>query len=266
GVFEEKKCFLISSPVLLPLTQFDLVLIRKEPPFDATYLYLTQILETTADQVPMVNHPRGIRNANEKLAILNFSSWIPETLVTNSAEKIIDFQKRIQDDLVIKPLNLMAGKNIIRLKFKSRTAARTVRKATRNSREFVMAQRFLKGRGKTADKRILILDGDVLTAFEKCAPKGDFRSNLSLGATARSTKLTAKEMKLVKELKPYLLREGLRFVGIDVLCERLIEINVTCPSGLVEARDLYPQRGLAAAWAGSLEKFASCRGVQISGH
>ncbi len=260
-IFEKSEKFRISNPSSSPITKFDLVLIRKEPPFDATYLYLTYLLEMAADKVPMVNHPRGIRNINEKLAILNFPSLIPETLVASSVSKILEFQRRLKIDLVLKPLNLMGGKNIVRVKYGSRKVQSILRKTTQNEKEYIMAQRFLETgtSAKGKDKRILLVNGEVLTAFEKRPPKGDFRSNLSLGGTAHPTDLTPTERKLVKTLKPYLMREGLFFAGVDILCEKLIEINVTCPSGLSDATGLYPRRGLGAEWADALEKFASCR-------
>ncbi len=292
SILEKEKIFRIAEPVPFALTQFDLVLIRKEPPFDETYLYLTHLLETAARQgtslrsatcpwsvttgrycsrnpgqargifrckVPMVNHPTGIRNANEKLAILNFPDLIPETLVTSSGSEILKFQARLQQDIVIKPLNLMGGKDIVRIQYGAKSAASSINQATRYGKKFIMAQRFLQWGRKDKDKRILLLNGEVLAAFEKQPPRGEFRSNLSLGGTAHRTQLTSKEKKIVRRLKPYLLREGIYFAGVDVLCEKLIEINVTCPSGLYDATMLYPRRGLVKTWANSLESFASYR-------
>ncbi len=259
GILESKKTFGIEKPVPFIFTQFDLVLIRKEPPFDETYLYLTYLLETAARKVPMVNHPAGIRNVNEKLAILHFPDLIPETLVTSSASGILKFQARLKQDIVIKPLNLMGGKDIVRIKCGSRDAAATIGRATRYGKKYVMAQRFLQWNRNAKDKRILLLNGEVLTAFERQPPRGEFRSNLGLGGTAHRTQLSPQEKKIVGKLKPYLRREGISFAGIDVLCGKLIEINVTCPSGLYDATILYPRRELVKAWANSLESFASCR-------
>jgi glutathione synthase len=246
-----------ASSLRSPLTAFDLVLIRKEPPFDANYLYLTYLLEQASDRVPMVNHPRGIRNANEKLAILHFPSWIPETLVTSSAEKILQFQRRLKDDLVLKPLDEKGGKGTVLTRYKDRTAKTIMERSTCRGKKVILAQRMLRGKGIHGEKRIVLLNGQILTAFEKRPPKGDFRANLSLGGTCHPAHLTPQEHKLVRQMRSYLLKEGLLFVGLDVLANRLIEVNVTCPAGLTDAKMLYPQLALAETWADSLEDLAA---------
>ena len=252
------QTYRLSEPASYPLTRFDLILIRKEPPFDLNYLYLTYLLELVSGKVPVVNHPRGIRNANEKLAALHFPGWNPETLVTSSVDQVLAFQDRLKEDMVLKPLNQKGGKDILLVKYQNKggIAKKMLLQATKNNREFILAQRFIQHKRVRGDKRILILNGEILTAFEKRPPQGDFRSNLSLGGTAHPTKLTSKEKKLAQEMKPYLLQEGLLLVGLDVMAERLIEINVTCASGIVDAKALYPELALVEAWADSLEALA----------
>ena len=169
------------------LTDFDLILIRKDPPFDAPYLALTYLLEPLAKKIPVLNDPAGIRNTNEKCSILKFPKWIPETLVTNSVREIREFQKRLKDDVVVKPLNQKGGEGVFLWKrgedFKSKSAGEA------NPLPFVMAQRYLRA-GR--DKRILLLNGRILAAFERRAPAGDFRTNLSLGGTFHRTEITGK--------------------------------------------------------------------------
>ncbi len=223
------------------LEDFNLVFLRKDPPFDTNYLYLTYLLELAADKVPIVNHPRGIRNTNEKIAGLKFAGWMPKTIVTNSSEEILAFQKKIKSHLVIKPMNLKAGEGVFLLKRNDRRARGLLRKATKSDSEIILAQEFLHGPGIRGDKRILILNGEILSAFEKHFRRGDFRANLSLGGTFHPAKITAREKALVRNLKPYFLKEKLYFVGIDVMMGKLIEMNVTSPAGIPESELLYPQ-------------------------
>lgn len=223
-----------------PLESFDRILIRKDPPFDLTYLALTHLLESAAKKVPVMNHPRGIRNTNEKLSILLFPNWIPETVVSQNPKMILAFQRRLAKDVVIKPLDQKAGEGVFLLKRGGKKALGLLEKATFRGEKFMMAQRFLeKERG---DKRILILNGKPLAAFRKCpGSRNEFRANLSLGGTFHPAIITRKEKQLISEMRPYLLKEGLYFVGIDVMEEKLLEINVTSPAGLVEAKLLYPR-------------------------
>lgn len=246
----------LPAPQKCRVENFDLVLIRKDPPFDDTYLYLTYLLELIAETVPVVNHPRGIRNANEKLSTLLFPKWIPESLVSNSPDRILEFQKKLGTDLVVKPLDEKGGKGVFRLRRGSARNGSHLRRVAGPEKKFLIASRYLAGGKNGSDKRILILEGKFLSAFERRPRPGEFRSNLSLGGTFHPTKLTLKEKRLIADLKPFLLRESLQFAGIDVRDEKLIEINVTSPAGIWEAEVLYPRLRPAAKWAQALEHFA----------
>ncbi|MDD5218559.1 MAG: glutathione synthase [Candidatus Omnitrophica bacterium] len=239
----------------LPVESFDLVLIRKNPPFDFSYLYLTYLLELVARRVPVSNHPRGIRNANEKLSVLNFPKWIPKSIVSCSTEQILRFKNELPGDLVLKPLHRKGGEGIVRLRRaeSKKMSVPKINKLTLNGKTFVIAQEFIESKKTIGDKRIVLLNGEILVAYEKHPPRGDFRSNLGLGGTWNSTQITAKERRLVRDLKPYLVREGLHFAGIDVMEEKLLEINVTSPAGLTEARTLYPRLEAVKSWADFLE-------------
>jgi glutathione synthase len=245
--------FTASKPRTMKLEAFGCVVIRKEPPVDAAYVKMTRLLEQAADRVPMFNHPAGIRYNNEKLAILNFPRWIPETLVSRNPEEILKFQKKIKTDLVIKPLNEKGGKGVWRLKYGERNSLSLLRRAA--ARKTLMAQRFLTPR-RAEEKRILMMDGNFFSCYSKRPVTNEFRANLGLGATFHAAHLTPKEKQLVREMKPFLLKEGLYFAGIDVLDEKLIEINVTSPAGLLETKVLYPRRRPLEAWADFLEDFA----------
>jgi len=234
--------FRLSRPVPKNLLFFDQIHLRKEPPFDLRFLYLTQLLDLVADRVPVINHPRGVRDANEKLSSLNFPQWIPETLVTSSVDQILKFQKEIRSDLILKPLDDKAGTGIVLLRKRDRWARSLCEEATNRGAKMIAAQRFLTRPGVRGDKRILLLGGKILAAYDKHCRPGEFRANLSLGGTFHAAGITPGERKMVKEMENYLLDRGLYFAGIDVMMDKLIEINVTCPAGLPEAEILYPAR------------------------
>ena len=233
------------------LAGFDAVLVRKDPPFDSNYLALTYLLEPLTRKTLVVNHPRGIRDANEKLFGLSSSHWSPPTLVSSQPEEILAFQRKIKTDLVIKPLYEKGGKGVF--KWKCGENQRRLAQATRGGKVWVVAQKFIPVAGGSGDKRILLWRGEILGAFERIPRAGEFRSNLSLGGKFRKCGITGTEKRLVKNLRPVLLKEGLLLVGIDVRSERLIEVNVTSPAGLVELDLLYGNRATKRV-ADDLEK------------
>lgn len=235
------------------LPAFDLILVRKEPPFDMNYVYLTYLLELVAGRVPIVNHPRGIRNTSEKLSILKFLDWIPETQVTSSAKQMIRFQKKLNSRLVAKVLDQKGGKGIHLIRKQPSGKKELLSALAETDKVFMMAQKFIECPHGQVDKRILVMDGNFLAAYEKRPKRGDFRANLGLGGRYFATALTKAEQRLIRDLRPYFLKEGLFFVGLDVMKNQLIEINVTCPAGIVEAEELYPALKPVSTWAAALE-------------
>ncbi len=234
-----EKRYSISPAKNWNLAEFDAVFIRKDPPFNGSYLALTYLLEPLAKKTRVINHPRGIRDANEKIFGLRFAKWSPPTLVTSSVEKILSFQEELGSDLVIKPLYEKGGKGVFLLKQKISAARALLQKATLREKKIVIAQKFLPLARTRGDKRILLWKNEVLGVFERIPPPGDFRSNLSLGGKFVRCSLTAREKSLTRDLARELIREGLFWVGLDVRNEHLIEVNVTSPAGLVELDQLY---------------------------
>ncbi len=254
GPYSLVSDFRVSRSAQENLKPFDLILIRKNPPVDRTYLRMTKLLSKIAEEVPIVNHPRGIQKTNEKLIVLKFPRWAPESLASKSAAAIFHFQKKLADDIILKPLDNKGGYGILWIKHRDPYAFAKIKKATSSGRKVLMAQRYIRSpSGRQTDKRLLILDGKFLAAFERRAARGEFRTNLGLGGTFYATWLSRRERELIRDLRPYLLNEGLRFVGIDVMNEKLIELNVTSPAGLIEAKILDPRSEPAQAWADSLE-------------
>jgi len=214
---------------------FDLILMRKEPPYDLQYHFATMLLEKTAR--PVINSPQGLRNANEKLAILNFPSIIPKTIVTQNTNSILSFLGE-HKKCVIKPLDLYGGKDVKIIENGKKNAITQIKKITQNGKKYAMVQPFMP-EVMQGDKRIFLLNGKPIGAFTRVPKQGDFRANLAVGGTAKRTNLTKSDLHIIKTIQPYLKREGLAIVGIDIIKDKLIEINVTCPTGLVPLQILY---------------------------
>ncbi len=248
-----QKGFNSLAPVPMEMPRFNLVLLRKEPPFDEAYLHLTYLLECASRFVPVVNSPAGVRNASEKWAPILTQSPTPQTLVSASAQTILAFQKRKRVTLVIKRLDERGGRGILLLSRHGAAAQTQIRHLTRGGRIPVAVQKFIKS-PRGADKRVLILNGRILGVFEKRPPPGEFRSNLSLGGTAHPATLTSKEIRLVKRIIPWLKKLGLSVAGLDVMGGKLLEVNVTSPAGFTDLEAVYPKERFTPQWLDFLER------------
>jgi len=223
---------------LIDLKTVDVIFNRKDPPFDLSYLYLTHLLELIESDVFIVNSPRGVRKANEKIYILEFPKWIPPTMISNNPDRFLRFQRAKKTDLILKPLDQKGGEGIQLLPQNSSDALRKLADITANGNRWLMAQKFLKKNLTQGDKRILLLNGKVIGQFGRIPKAGEFRANLSLGGKHVRASLTPRERRLVQALRPKLLRDGLYFVGLDVIDGLLLEINVTSPAGIPEINEL----------------------------
>lgn len=219
------------------LSEQDAIFIRKEPPFDNAYLYSLQILETLRDKVFILNDPRSMAILNEKTSILDFPGLAPRTLVSENKGRLLGFTKSLGGLAVLKPLNDKAGHGVSLLDLKKKSSLRAIDALTEGGRYKVMAQQFIKNRG-LEDKRIVLLDGKPLGVFARKASPADFRSNLSLGGTMHAVSLSAADKRIIEKLSPLLRKNGLYFVGIDVIGKYLTEINLTSPSGIPELKEL----------------------------
>ncbi len=230
----KKNRFEIKAVKTIDLKTLDIVFNRKDPPFDINYLYLTQLLALVESDVFVINSPRGLQKANEKLYILEWAKWIPPTIVTNDPGKIEQFRRSQKSDVILKPLDQKGGKGIRLLPKRTRHANRTLGQVTSRGTRWVMAQKFIEQGRTRGDKRILLLDGKMIGAFRRLPKKGEFRANLTLGGKSQTTSLTREERRLLRSLIPKLKKDGLYFAGLDVVGGRLIEINVTSPAGITE--------------------------------
>jgi glutathione synthase len=221
------------DPVSLDLGHdADVVLMRQDPPFDLGYITATHLLERIMDQTLIVNNPVSVRNAPEKVFVLDYAQFMPPTLVTRSLDEARAFLAK-HGEIVIKPLHGNGGKAIFKVGRDGANLSALVEVFNTAWREPHMLQAFLPDVAK-GDKRIVLIDGEVAGAINRLPGEGEIRSNLAVGGSAVKTELTPEEREICAVLAPELKKRGLLFVGIDVIGGKwLTEINVTSPTGIV---------------------------------
>ena len=225
--------FAEGEPRLLDLGRdIDVVLMRQDPPFDLGYITATHLLERLEPETLVVNDPASVRNAPEKVLVLDYERFMPPTMVTRSLGATRKFQAE-HGEIVVKPIHGNAGKAVFRIGRDGSNMAALVELFGQVWPEPFMVQKFLPDVA-AGDKRIVLVDGEVAGAINRRPGEGEFRSNLAAGGYAEATTLTAQEEEICAALGPELKRRGLVFVGIDVIGGRwLTEINVTSPTGIV---------------------------------
>jgi glutathione synthase len=219
------------EPRQTELTEFDVILLRQDPPFDMHYIDTTFFLQVVHPKVLVVNDPVQVRNAPEKLFVTEFPGLQPPTLITSDPLAIADFRAR-HGDVVLKPLNGKGGSGVTRHLKDDPNLATLLELHAEIVREPVILQKFLPDVTK-GDKRILLVDGEPAGAINRVPQKGQIRSNMAVGGTPEPVELTARDREICAAIGPELRRRGLLFVGIDVIGDYLTEINVTSPTGAV---------------------------------
>ncbi|MGY6551859.1 MAG: glutathione synthase [Erythrobacter sp.] len=210
----------------------DVVLMRQDPPFHMGYITATHMLERIAQHTLVVNDPANVRNAPEKVMVLNYRRFMPPTLVTRSVDEVRRFMAE-HGAVVVKPIHGNGGKAIFRVPENGENLTALFEVFNQTWPEPHMVQPFLP-EVATGDKRIVLVDGEVAGAINRVPGEGEFRSNLAMGGSAEATELTSTEQEICDALGPDLKRLGLTFVGIDVIGGKwLTEINVTSPTGIV---------------------------------
>ncbi|ODU19730.1 MAG: glutathione synthase [Sphingomonas sp. SCN 67-18] len=224
--------FRFGDPVTIDLGRdIDVVWMRQDPPFDLGYITATHLLERIAHETLVVNDPVSVRNAPEKVMVLDYARFMPPTLITRSLEETRKFQAR-HGDIIVKPLHGNAGSAVFRIPAGGANLASLVELFGDVWREPFMVQAFLK-EVSGGDKRIVLIDGEVAGAINRIPGAGEIRSNLAAGGHAEATALTERELEICAAMGPELKKRGLLFVGIDVIGGYLTEINVTSPTGIV---------------------------------
>ena len=225
--------FRFGDPELIDLGRdVDVVLMRQDPPFDLGYITATHLLERIRGETLVVNDPVSVRNAPEKVWVLDFARFMPPTLVTRSLDRAREFLEE-HGEIVVKPLHGFAGGSVFRIGRDGQNLASLIELFNTAYREPHVVQAFLPGVAK-GDKRIVLVDGEVAGAVNRIPGAGEIRSNLAVGGTAAKTDLTPRELEICAAIGPELKKRGLLFVGIDVIGGQwLTEINVTSPTGIV---------------------------------
>jgi glutathione synthase len=222
-----------------PLTGLDVILMRKDPPFDTEYIYATYLLEQAAEAGTLVvNRPQALRDTNEKLSIARFPQCAPPTLVTRDAARMRAFAAE-HGDIILKPLHGMGGTSVFRLRPGDPNLSVVIETLTEHGHAYAMAQRFIPEIA-AGDKRILLIDGEpVPYALARVPAPGETRGNLAAGATGQGVELSERDRWICAEVGPWLRDHGLLFVGLDVIGDYLTEINVTSPTCIRELDALY---------------------------
>jgi glutathione synthase len=216
------------------LSEFDVVLMRQDPPYDMHYIDATFFLEAIHPKTLVVNNPAEVRSAPEKLFVTKFPDLQPPTLITWEREAIREFRAR-HGDVVVKPLNGKGGSGVTRHLSDDPNLDALLELHAQIAREPVIVQKFLPSVTK-GDKRIILVDGEPVGAINRVPQKGQIRSNMAVGGKPEPVELTARDKEICARIGPELKARGLIFVGIDVIGDHLTEINVTSPTGAVSLK------------------------------
>lgn len=239
----------------MPLTEFDAIMVRKDPPFDMEYIYATYLLELAEGQGARVfNRPEAIRNHNEKLAIAQFSRFTAPTLVASDTARIRAFHGE-HKDIILKPLDGMGGAGIFRVKEDGLNLGSIVETLTGNGARTIMVQRFIPDIAH-GDKRILLIGGKVVPyCLARIPQNGEVRGNLAAGGLGVAQPISERDREIGEALAPVLSERGLLLVGLDVIGDYLTEVNVTSPTCFQE---ITQQTGfdVAGMFIDALEKAA----------
>lgn len=222
-----------------PLDSFDVVWMRKDPPFNLDYIYATYFLSLIdPGSTLVINEPRGIRESNEKLYTLYFPEVIPPSLVAKDIDYLKDFLSEVGGEIVVKPLDGHGGEGVFYVKEGDKNSNVILETVTQFGTRYILAQKFIKDVSE-GDKRIILLNGEPLGAVLRISkPGGEFRCNFHSGGSPHKSKLDERDLQICETLAPRLREDGLYFVGIDVVGGYLTEINTTSPTGVQEINRL----------------------------
>ncbi len=226
--------FTLSNHRAVDLSTMDVVLLRQDPPFDMSYITTTHLLERIHPKTLVVNDPAHVRNAPEKIWVLDFRDLMPPTMVARNAEDIKAFRDRYKD-VILKPLYGNGGAGVFRLQPGDTNLGALLEMFHATNREAVMVQQY-RPEVREGDKRIILVDGEVAGAINRVPSEGETRSNMHVGGKPAPTELTPRDLEICARLGPELKRRGLIFTGIDVIGPYLTEINVTSPTGIRQVK------------------------------
>jgi len=238
--------FTLAAPRRVEMSEFDVVLLRQDPPFDLAYITSTHLLERIHPKTLVVNDPAHVRNAPEKIFVTEFSDLMPPTLITRDLAEIKAFRAE-HNDIVMKPLYGHGGGAVFRITRDDLNFGSLYDMFAVTFREQWVVQKFLPA-VKQGDKRILLVDGEFAGAVNRVPAEDDLRSNMVRGGSPAATDLTAREREIIKRLGQPLRERGMIFVGIDVIGDWITEINVTSPTGIRAVKNLGGPDAAALVW------------------
>ena len=227
-------------------TDIDVVWMRQDPPFDMAYITAAHLLERLKGETLVVNDPEWVRSCPEKILPLDYPHLMPETLITRDLPAIHAFRAK-HKDIILKPLFGNGGAGVFLVKENDSNYSSLLEMFLEGSREPIIAQAFLKDVSK-GDKRIIIIDGKAVGAINRVPQKGETRSNMHVGGTAVPTELTQSDMVICDAIGPMLKARGQILVGIDVIGDKMTEINITSPTGVQELKRFSGIDAAALAW------------------
>lgn len=229
-----KETFRYLKKEVYPLTDYNVVMMRQDPPFDLSYITATHILEKLPKSTLVVNNPYEVRNAPEKIFVTNFPHLMPKTLITRDIQTIRTFRDEFKD-IIIKPLYGNGGQGVFHVLPNDENFNSILEMFFEQNKEPLIIQEYLKD-VRNGDKRIILLNGEIVGAINRRPQKGESRSNMHVGGKAEKTILTERDKFICKEISQSLKEKELFFVGIDVIGDFITEINVTSPTGIREIK------------------------------
>jgi glutathione synthase len=238
--------FTLGSPEKTDLSTLDVVLLRQDPPFDMAYLSTTYMLERIHPSALVVNDPAEVRDAPEKLLVMNYPELMPETIITRDPDEIKAFRAEF-GDIVLKPLYGAGGQGVYHVKPDDDNFSAFLELFLTQSRDPFIAQRYLPA-VRAGDKRIILVDGKFAGLVNRVPAEGDLRSNMVRGGAAATTEVNKRDLEICEAIGPELRDRGLIFVGIDVIGDKLTEINVTSPTGIRAIKRLGGPDVAALVW------------------
>jgi len=247
-----KETFNYGEIKVLKLSSLDVILMRQDPPFNMSYITATHILEKIASQTLILNNPFHVRNAPEKIFVTEFSKFMPETLITRETNEIIKFKNK-NKNIIIKPLYGNGGEGIFYIKNNDSNFNVIIENFLNSNEEQFIIQSYIP-EVKKGDKRIILIDGEVVGAINRIPAKNENRSNMHVGGKPIKTSLNKHDKLICETISPHLKAKGLFFVGIDVIGNYLTEINVTSPTGIREINRLNKTNIEKIFWDRTLKK------------
>ena len=236
-IIKKKKYFFKKGKKkIIDLSSINVLLVRQDPPFNINYITATYLLEHLSPKTLIINNPKSIRDAPEKLHVTYFKNLTPRTLISQDEIEIKKFIKK-HKSLIVKPLYEKGGKGIFKITSSEKNLDKKIKNTLKKEKLPIVIQRYIP-QVVQGDKRIILLDGNPVGIMKRVPKKNEVRANLSRGATAEKTAFTTRDKIICKKLKPWLKKEEIFFAGIDIIGNYLTEINITSPTGIVEINNL----------------------------